>query len=36
MLQIDHYFNAKRLLDDATRYMAAVQRFLESQQGESE
>ena len=35
----DHivYFSAKRLLDDAVRYLAAVQRFLDqSQQGESE
>ncbi len=30
------YFNAKRLLDDTARYIAAVQRFLESHQGESE
>ena len=30
------YFNAKRLLDDAARHIAAVQHFLASQQGESE
>lgn len=30
------YFNARRLLDDAARYLAAVQHFLASQQGESE
>ena len=31
------YFNARRLLEDATRYIAAVRRFVEqNQQGESE